>query len=153
MEPKRLFHPFGVVMVSWGIVFYIAINTFGVRWNLYINQHVRCEAVFIYKSTRSVWGGIYIYNSIPSRRDRSLRRKRHPHLDFHAVGMEPKRHISYHIQLVHTFGVVIVSWGIVFYVAINTFGVRRYFDINQHLRCEVVFIYKSTPSVWGGIYT
>ena len=46
--------------------------------------------------------------------------------------MEPKRYISYHIQLFHTFGVVIVLWGIVFYVAINTFGVGWYLYIIPH---------------------
>jgi len=67
------------------------------------------EGIDRYSETDTHTSTVFINKSTPSRRDRSLRRKRYPHLEFHAEGMEPKRHISFHIQLFHTFGVVIVG--------------------------------------------
>ena len=134
-----LFHTFGVVIVSGGHRF------------LHSDRHLRCEMVFIYINPHHPEGidevvipyhpeGIDEVVYINPRHPEGIDEVVIPH---HPEGIDryvendaptlismPK--VWNLLHSFHTFGVVIVLWGIVFYIAIDTFGVRWYLYIYPH---------------------
>jgi len=123
----------------WGIVFYIAFDTFGVRWYLYIIPHhpEGIDPPILYGTHLFVPNSIgspsmpvrnAFIRSIPytCRRYVKLCRNRYTHQP-HPEGMRPK---------IYAFGCIPSGCG-------WCVG-HRFLHSVRHLRCEVVFIYTST---------